>query len=126
MTWIAQHKLLFTLIICIVAGGVFVGLSQSGAPEPLLTTTTAEGTPALAGGDEEIIGTLLSLRNVTLTGAILSDPAFISLQDFGTSIIPEPQGRTNPFAPLNLQSATSSVPTQATAREGQIFTPRSR
>lgn len=127
-----QHKLLFILVICIVAAGVGVGLWQSGPAEPLLTTTAAEGTPVSAsagGADEEIVGILLSLGKVSLTGAIFLEPAFRILEDSGTTIRPEPQGRMNPFAPL--EAAPPPVQDEPPApansqRSNQIFTPRSR
>jgi hypothetical protein len=43
----------------------------------------------------------------------------MSLQDFGTTIVPEPVGRENPFAPLSLQATAT-----ATLRDTQIFAPR--
>lgn len=119
MNWLMHNKLVFILIILVVAGGVWYGLSQSSAPPPLLSTTTADGSPVSqqASSDQEIIGTLLSLRAVTLSGTIFSDPSFATLQDFGTPIVPEPVGRPNPFAPLGAQNvqraATSTGGTQS-------------
>lgn len=124
MAWITQHKLVFALIIAVVAGGIWLGLSQSQEPAPLLTTTSAPdaSTGAIGGGDQEIIGTLLSLRAVTLSGSIFEEPAFLTLQDFGTTIVLEPVGRENPFAPLGAQAAGAAAP--AGPRDAEIFSPR--
>ena len=92
MNWIKQHKLLFIIIILVLVGTVWYGLSQSGAPAPLLTTETVTSTGS-TGADKGLVGTLLSLRAVTLSGTVFSEPAFLSLQDFSTPIIPEPVGR---------------------------------
>lgn len=117
-----HNKLIFIIIIVVIAGGVWYGLSISGAPEPLLVTTTSEGGSVSAQNtDQEIIGTLLALRAVTLSGSIFSDPSFVTLQDFGTTIVPEPVGRENPFAPLR-----TSVPPASTAGAAQLFTPSGR
>lgn len=121
MSWISQHKLVFILVVAVVAIGVWYGLSQSGAPAPLLTTSAVDVSPSEQSTDQEIIGTLLALRSVTLSGSIFSDPAFVSLQDFGTTIIPEPVGRQNPFAPLSSQNA--SYGTSGASQGTQLFTP---
>lgn len=114
-----QNKLIFILIIIVIAGGVWYGLSQTGSSAPLLVTTTPDGsTVSGQANDQEIIGTLLALRAVTLAGSIFSDPSFMTLQDFGTTIVPEPVGRENPFAPLS-GTATSSGAVQ-------LFTPGAR
>ncbi|TSC63316.1 MAG: hypothetical protein Athens041674_198 [Parcubacteria group bacterium Athens0416_74] len=117
-----HNKLIFIILIVVIAGGVWYGLSISGAPEPLLVTTTPEGTSVSAQStDQEIIGTLLALRAVTLSGSIFSDPSFVTLQDFGTTIVPEPVGRENPFAPLR-----TAAPASAGAGAAKLFTPSGR
>lgn len=109
MSWILKNKLVFILLIVVMVGGVWYGLSRGGEAPPLLTTTTPEGTTIQQqNADQEIIGTLLALRAVTLSGSILTDPSFRSLQDFGTTLVPEPIGRQNPFAPLGASGATST------------------
>ncbi len=115
MSWILKNKLVFILLIAVLAGGVWYGLSSGGDAPPLLTTTSPEGaTIQQQNADQEIIGTLLALRAVTLSGSILTDPSFMSLQDFGTTLVPEPIGRQNPFAPLGATRATSTpLPTSA-------------
>jgi hypothetical protein len=61
--------------------------------------------------DRDIVNVLLQLRAVTLSGTIFTDPTFMTLQDFGSEIVPEPVGRPNPFAPLglNTQASTSTA-----------------
>jgi len=117
MNWIKQHKLLFVIVVLVLVGTVWYGLSQGGAPAPLLTTETVTSVGS-TGADKGLVGTLLSLRAVTLSGTIFNQPAFLRLQDFSTPIIPEPVGRQNPFAPIDSQrgAATSSG-------NAQIFTP---
>lgn len=113
MNWIMHNKLVFIVIIVVIAGGVWYGLSRSNTPPPLLTTTTTpDGSPIpTQNSDQEIIGTLLALRAVTLSGTIFSEPGFASLQDFGTAIVSEPIGRQNPFAPLGAQQPTRTSTT---------------
>jgi hypothetical protein len=116
MNWILQHKLLLIIAIVVFVGGAWYSLSQSGGSSALLTTETATVDGSASQG---LVGTLLALRAVTLSGTIFSEPAFVSLQDFGTTIVPEPVGRDNPFAPVSSQATTTQTP-----RAAQIFAPR--
>lgn len=117
MEWIKQHKILFAGLVIGLVAVAWYGLTQNPAPEPLLTTVTptGSGSPTQQSADQELVATLLTLRAVTLSGTIFDDPAFMSLRDFGTTIVAEPVGRPNPFAPLgSTPTATSSLPTRPT------------
>lgn len=108
-----NNKLIFVLIVIAIAGGAWYGLSGSGEPAPLLTSETVVG----AGGtaDQQLVGSLLTLRAVTLSGTIFQNQAFASLRDYGTTIIPEPVGRENPFAPRSQAGAAASTQSTSTA-----------
>ncbi len=95
--------MLVAVLVIVVIVGVWYGMSGGGvAPEAMLTTETInDGSPTASTEDRELVETLLTLRAITLSGTIFSDPAFKVLQDFGTTIIPEPVGRQNPFAPIS-------------------------
>ncbi len=54
-----------------------------------------------AGDNQEFLRVLKNLQNVSLDGSILSSSAFTSLVDFGIELTPQPQGRPNPFIPIN-------------------------
>ena len=113
MAWIKQHLVIFLIVVAIVVAVVWYGLSSNSEPPALLATeTVGAGTLAEANADQEIVGSLLTLRAVTLNGTIFSDPAFLALQDFGTTLVSEPAGRENPFAPFG-RSLTVSSSTQA-------------
>jgi len=109
---------MFIIGIVVLVAAVWFGLSQGGGTPPLLTTDTVSGT-GTGGAEQGLVGTLLALRAVTLSGTIFTEPAFMSLQDFGTTIVPEPVGRDNPFAPL-----PSQIVSTTTARAAQIFAPK--
>ncbi len=93
---------------------VIAALSLSGEPasEAVLT---AEGSEE-AVVERSLVDTLLQLRAVSLSGGIFADPAFTSLRDFGSQIVPEPVGRSNPFAPLSARGTTT--------RGNTLFEPR--
>ena len=93
----------------IVAGVLWYVSSGSSSSRPILSTGGGSSNPA----EQSVVNTLLTLRAVTLSGTILSDPAFQSLQDFGTQIIPEPIGRPDPFAPLSPSAQSSNGATKS-------------
>jgi hypothetical protein len=104
MQTIFQHKLLSLVVLLVVIFVAWFELSSTpAAPTSLIMTTTVANSP-----DQQLVATLLTLRAVTLSGTILTDPAFRSLQDFTTQIQPEPVGRVNPFAPLSGAAAASA------------------
>lgn len=118
MNWITHNKLLFIGLVVVVGGGVWYGLSASSAtPASTLTAvSTSSGSPTQESADQQLVATLLSLRAVTLSGTIFQDPSFESLKDFGTPIVAEPVGRTDPFAPLgSAANATAATTTSSGA-----------
>ncbi len=113
MDWIKKHVGLVAILVVVVVIGVWFGMSGGGVEaEPLLTTDVINdsGSPTEDTADRDLVETLLTLRAITLSGTIFNDPAFRSLQDFGTTIVPEPVGRSNPFAPLNSRAPAPQQP----------------
>ena len=98
---------LLVLAGVILAGVVWFSFMRDASQKPLLTT---EDLTAANAVDSDVVAILLQLRAVSLSGTIFSDPTFMSLQDFGSQIVPEPVGRPNPFAPLS----STSTPLQGT------------
>lgn len=117
MPLITQHKSIAVVVLVVALGVGWYLFFGGSASSPTLTTTQATGdNPA----EKNLISTLLALRAVKLDATIFSDPAFISLKDFSTQIVPEPVGRSNPFAPLSTSASASASST----RSAQIFSPR--
>lgn len=117
MQFIKQHKLLVGILVIVVAGGVWYGMTSDNTPESLITTEIVDGgSPSEDSADRELVESLLTLRAITLSGTIFTDPAFVSLKDFGTMIIAEPVGRENPFAPLRRAAPSPTQSQSATPR----------
>jgi hypothetical protein len=110
MDYISQHKLVSLLIVVILIAAAWWGFTQTSGPAPVLSTDTLGN--ATDTQDAQIVSTLLQLQAVSLSGAILTDPGFLALQDFTTQVVTEPLGRPNPFAPVN-GSASTATSTQA-------------
>ena len=109
---LVNNKLIvIALVVVIGFTGWYALRGGSGSAELLetqdLTTPTSEA-------DRDLVTTLLELRSVSLDGNIFNDPAFRALADFGSQIVPEPVGRSNPFAPLGNvpRTGTTTSPTR--------------
>jgi hypothetical protein len=109
MDLIKQHKILSGILVVVILGAVWYEfMGTSSAPAPVLSTTGN----ATDTQDAQLVTTLLELQAVTLSGTILSDPGFLSLQDFTTQVVSEPVGRPNPFAPVSPGSVVEATTTQ--------------
>lgn len=102
---------MLVILAVFIAIGVWFGLTSSTPSGELLSTENVIDN----GPEQELVSTLLALRAVKLDAAIFSDPAFMSLKDFSTQIVPEPVGRPNPFAPVTNASAAPVVPVRQNA-----------
>ena len=120
--------LVAVVIIAILGFGYWYSTSNSGQPSnsPLQTSTSTTGSTGLSSNDASISDTFLSLllnmRTIKLDQTIFSDPGFLALQDFSTTIAPDTDpGRVNPFAPIGtdapdaLVTVTTATPSAVTA-----------
>ena len=104
MSLLKNKFILLLLAGVIVAGVVWYSFMRDKGGKLLQTEDITKPTAV----DSDVVTILLQLRAVSLSGTIFTDPAFISLKDFGRQIIPEPIGRPNPFAPLAGTVSTST------------------
>jgi hypothetical protein len=65
-----------------------------------LPTVSISGVAPTSEAQATFISLAAQLEPISFDGRILSDPRFTALQDIHTGIVPETQGRTDPFAPL--------------------------
>jgi|JI10StandDraft_1071094.scaffolds.fasta_scaffold26285_5 hypothetical protein len=56
--------------------------------------------PEVRQETQQLLSTLQELKSINVEGRIFSDPLFLSLRDFRVELGTEPEGRSNPFAPL--------------------------
>lgn len=109
MEIIKKNKLILSILAVAIAATVWYIMSDKGGSS-VLTTQQVRTT----GGQQELVDTLLQLRSIQLSGNILADPAFATLRDFGTPLISEPVGRSNPFAPLSAAGIRPTATTSST------------
>jgi hypothetical protein len=81
----------------------------------LVFFTNTDGTSALSAQTAPASAAEISFldlaqkaESVSFDTSILSDPRFQALVDIHTAIVPEPQGRTDPFAVLPGTSSTGN------------------
>jgi hypothetical protein len=93
---IKQNKVILIVLVVIIVGFAWFGLADQ-QPTTSLLANESRGDNSVA--EQEILRLLLDMRSIRLDSSIFENPAFGSLRDFGRDIVPEPVGRTNPFAP---------------------------
>jgi hypothetical protein len=96
MNFFNENKTLIIglLLVCV---GVFVYFTYFRGPAPSATLTeTANESPI----SQDLLILLSNLHTIKLDNSIFSNPAFLSLTDFGVTIPPQNVGRRNPFAPI--------------------------
>jgi hypothetical protein len=106
MNWLSKHKLISFAAILVITAGAWYMLSGSTPPaDAVLVTESVDQVPPEA---QDLLNSLHALQSVTLDSAVFSNAAFHVLKDFTTPIVPEPIGRMNPFASLNVSNPLST------------------
>jgi len=91
-------------IVAVVILGYVYFAYFSGSSTPALTSTDTANT-ALS---QSLLVTLQNLQTIKLDNSIFSDPAFISLTDFGVTIPPQTVGNPDPFLPSGKSTGATS------------------
>ncbi len=99
MEILKENKAILVIVIIIVALLAWYGMSGGGNTGGSLLSATAPSSNNSVD-DRELLQLLTDMRNIHLEGHIFESPAYTSLYDFSRSIVPEPVGRQDPFAPL--------------------------
>lgn len=98
-------KVIIPLVVIGVLGYfgfvLFIAEPVSSELEVVESTTSGGSTTG-----EEIIVLINKLRNSSMDQTIFSSEAFLKLKDFGIVLSPEPQGRSNPFASIGVESGS--------------------
>ncbi|MEO8637663.1 MAG: hypothetical protein ABI430_02045 [Candidatus Taylorbacteria bacterium] len=77
-------------------------LEQSGQPQTLV--------------GKDIIAELQTVNSITMSDTIFRTKTFLSLQDFSRKVTAEPQGRSNPFAPIGVGNLSQPISTSTQTR----------
>ena len=76
----------------------FIGQRQTQIGLAVVSSVTGDVNVPKAALELLII--LNDLKKIKLDVSIFNDPAYLGLKDFSVNLLPQPQGRSNPFAPL--------------------------
>ena len=106
MTIIKRYQNIIMIAVIVIAA--FIAYSYFFAPKDE-AVLTQESATTQSDVDKELIALLFELKAISLDDAIFSNPQFQSLQDFSQTLVPEPVGRTNPFAPFSGGTALPQV-----------------
>lgn len=99
---------LFALFVVAVFGVYKFSLQEVDAAD---NTTTATSTSTSSNViDKSLLAILDRIDSIRLDAGVFNDVAFTSLQDFTVTLVPQPAGRNNPFAPLSATSQTTTKP----------------
>lgn len=101
-TLIKRYKL--ALLLILLAIGSFVAYQMLYVDGGITSLLVSQRGTEISGNvvGREIINLLDELQEISLSRDIFNDPAFRSLIDFEQDILPEPIGRSNPFAPIGV------------------------
>jgi len=113
---IKENKVVLIVIALIIVAFAWFGLSDRTPTSSSLLTSQSRSDNIVI--DQEILSVLLDMRSIRLDSSIFENAAFASLRDFGRDIIPEPVGRTNPFAP----PTTSQQLPKSSESDAAVFT----
>lgn len=92
-----KKTIIYGTILTVLLIVAYFVMFAGGGDGDVVTVASQDPTFAVS---EDLIKTLSSLNTIKLDESIFSDPAFVSLSDFGVAIPSQPIGRRNPFAPL--------------------------
>ena len=99
-------QIIIAVVVIIIAFFGFQMFFGTGSSSSNSTLATDNATQQFVDG-QTILTLLNRLNQVTLNGAIFSDPVFNSLVSFEQPIPDQIPGRTNPFAPIGTNNAST-------------------
>ncbi len=87
---------------------IYIYFSYFSGGSSATLTASDSGSPL----SSDILITLQSVNSIKLDNSIFTDPAFVSLSDFGVTIPAQNVGRRNPFLPVGVASKATSTTTK--------------
>lgn len=99
MPKINKNIILIVALVVVAVVGYFIFTGGDDTAEAPLVGVQAGA--ASTGMAQEIVIELNRLRALqSINGDFFANPAFVSLRDFTQTVVPQPIGRNNPFAPI--------------------------
>lgn len=92
MDLISKNKGALGAVVLFLLAALAYNLFSSASPEPTPVSAASLGADLLKISDD--------ISKATLSKDLFSSSGYRLLFDFSTPLVPEPFGRTNPFAPI--------------------------
>ena len=100
------------LVILAIAGFIIYKSFFDGSSGDVTAFGGGEATTTMSVEGNDIVNMVSEINTININPGLFSSPLFSGLVDFSVSLLPEPQGRSNPFADIGNDSgsvATSSA-----------------
>lgn len=112
-----NQKIMFAVAMFALTGFIiyksFFVSSGSVVKTPASPMTTGSVSTLPGGGDnaegQDILDLANKLSAMSIDSQLFSSPLFKNLKDFDTPLLPEPQGRPNPFAQIGVDVSNQSA-----------------
>lgn len=91
-----KNLLTFGCALIVLLGGFYYFFFMAEDSSEAILEADAPASEA----EVSFIALVSQLGPIEFDTRLLSDPRFLSLVDIRTEVVPEPQGRTDPFGPL--------------------------
>lgn len=104
MRIINKNKKILIVIAIVVLAFIFYSVFLKPDAGNNMAVVSLAGSSGSFTVGRDIITLLADLKSINLSGELFNGNVFRSLEDFSVPIVPEPQGRINPFAPIGVIS----------------------
>ena len=95
------------IVIVVLATVMLLGwYSLTSTKNNELETVSTEANQQLDAASAKFLESLNELNSIVLDTTVFQSPAYSQLKDFARPIMPEPQGRANPFADINTDAGS--------------------
>lgn len=95
------------IVIVVLATVMLLGwYSLTSTKNNELETVSTEASQQLDAASTKFLESLNELNSIVLDTTVFQSPAYSQLKDFSRPIMPEPQGRANPFADINTDTGS--------------------
>lgn len=103
-----QKIILSAVILCLILFVVYTTLFSDEELPLADGVLLIDGVPLVNVPGQEILLLAESLEKVNIDKSIFSAALFTNLVDISVEVVPEPQGRTNPFLPIEVYTSSIS------------------
>ena len=102
------QKILLGVVLVLGLGGAGYYFYSGGSPTTIPVVDIISSGNSQAVG-EDILIIVSKLDSISIESSVFSGALFNSLRDYASTLTTEPQGRSNPFAPLGVEGSSQAA-----------------